>query len=145
MRRRRPFVYWAPFSSGSLASWLNLRKFKRMIKVAALGTAFFGFLISAFCYFRYGFEFSLSCLFGMGIMLINLLGLWILWRLIFSKKSIALVLLVIIFKYLILGLILWNLNQIQWMRPLGFILGLSSLVFGILTTLVIKKFFAVQL
>ncbi len=78
-------------------------------------------------------------------MLINLLGLWILWKFIFSKKSIALVLLVIIFKYLILGLILWNLNRIPWMQPLGFILGLSSLVFGILTMLVLKKFFAVKI
>lgn len=72
-------------------------------------------------------------------MLFNLLGLWILWKLIFSKKSIALAVLVIIFKYLILGLILWNLNQIQWIRPLGFVLGLGSLLVGVTFSAIFRK------
>ncbi len=111
-----------------------------MIKIVALATSAFAILLSLLCYFKFGAEFALSTLLGGLIILLNLLGIWISWKFIFSKKSIALVLAVIIFKYLILGLILWNLNEIQWMRPVGFILGLSSLVFGILSSLILKKY-----
>lgn len=90
-------------------------------------------------YFAAGFEMALSCLFGGTVIVLNLGGLWLLWKLIFSKKSIALAVLVIIFKYVILGLILWNLNQIQWVRPIGFVLGLGSLMIGVVGVALLKK------
>lgn len=110
-----------------------------MIKCSAIISLVFSILIALGLYFKFGPEMAFSCLFGGVIILLNLLGLWIVWKFIFSKKSIALAVLVIIFKYVILGLILWNLNQIQWMRPLGFILGLSSLMFGVVCAALFKK------
>ena len=115
-----------------------------MINIVALATGLFGFLISIACHFKVGNEFALSSLFGTGVMVANLLGLRLIWKMFFSKKSIALVVSVIIFKYLILGLILLNLNQIKWMNPIGFVLGLSSLLFGILSSLVVKNYFTGQ-
>lgn len=110
-----------------------------MIKIVANASILFGLFLAGVCFFVLGVEQAFSCLLGSAMMLINLLGLWILWTFIFSKKSIALAVLVIIFKYLILGLILWNLNQIQWMRPVGFIIGLSSLLLGVISAIIFKK------
>ena len=112
-----------------------------MIKFVALSTAGFGLLISLLSYMKFGSEFALSSLFGAVVMTANLLGLWFIWKLVFSKKSIALVVSVIIFKYLILGLILWNLNRTHWVSASGVVLGLSSLLFGILSSLAFKKYF----
>lgn len=111
-----------------------------MIKIVASLTSIFTFLLATISFYAFDAETSWSALFGGGLMIINLLGLWFLWRQIFFKKSIALVVLIIIFKYLILGLILWNLNQIEWMRPKGLILGLSALIFGIVGSTIYKKF-----
>lgn len=110
-----------------------------MIKFVAIISFISSVLLASLLYFTSGFETAASCLFGGGVMVLNLFGLWFLWKLIFSKKSIALAVLVIIFKYLILGLILWNLNQIQWIRPLGFVVGLSSLMFGVVCGALFKR------
>lgn len=110
-----------------------------MIKISAAASFLFSICLSLLLYFTSDWETSLSCLFGGAVMLLNLLGLWIVWKFIFSKKSIALAVLIIIFKYVILGLILWNLNQIQWMRPIGFVVGLSSLMFGVVCAALFKK------
>jgi hypothetical protein len=110
-----------------------------MIKFTAMSSFAASIILSIILFFTTGFETAISCLFGGTVMVVNLFGLSFLWKLIFSKKSIALAVLVIIFKYLILGLILWNLNQIQWIRPLGFVLGLGSLMIGVVTTALLKK------
>jgi hypothetical protein len=110
-----------------------------MIKITAISSFVAAAIFSMILYFTSGLETAVSCLFGGTVMVLNLFGLWFLWKLIFSKKSIALAVLVIIFKYLILGLILWNLNQIQWIRPLGFVLGLGSLLVGVLCTALFRK------
>jgi hypothetical protein len=112
-----------------------------MINLVAISVALFTLILSLVCFFVFNVDTGLSCLFGGALMMINMLGLALLWRLIFSKKSIALAILVIIFKFLILGLILWNLRQAEWIKPIGFVLGLSSLVLGILGFSVYKKFF----
>ncbi len=109
-----------------------------MIKFTAISSFVASVIFSIALYFTTGFESAISCMFGGTVMVVNLFGLWFLWKLIFSKKSIALAVLIIIFKYLILGLILWNLNQIQWIRPMGFVLGLSSLLIGVVCTAIFK-------
>ena len=73
-------------------------------------------------------------------MLLNLAGLSFFWQLIFLKKSIALAVFVIIFKYVILGTILWNLTSAHWLKPVGFLLGLASLVFAIIVATLMKSF-----
>lgn len=97
-------------------------------------------LISALLFLYQGQDVALSCLLGGGIMLLNLWGIYILWHLIFSKKSIALAVFVIIFKYLILGVVLWNLAAMGWIKPLGLVSGLSTLVLAILSATLMKGF-----
>lgn len=72
----------------------------------------------------------------------NVLGLAWFWRLIFQKKSIALAVFAIIFKYLILALILWSLSSSQWLSPAAFCVGLTALLFGVLVVLLKSHFSA---
>ena len=73
-------------------------------------------------------------------MLINVGGLSAFWQLVFSKKLIALAAVIIIFKYLILAVILWSLYTLKWLSPVGFCIGLASLLFSVLVLLVVKQF-----
>lgn len=111
-----------------------------MIKTTAQILFGYTVLLSVVLFFTSGQDSALSCFFGGLIMLVNLLGIYFLWHLVFSKKSIALAVFVIIFKYLILGVLLWNLAKVSWMKPVGLILGLSTLVFAILSTTLLKSF-----
>jgi hypothetical protein len=109
-----------------------------MIKNITIFMAVYAFLGALLSYFFINTDFAASLMVGALVMLANLAGLAFLWRLIFSKKSIALAAFVIIFKYVILGLILWSLASVGWLKPIGFITGLASLVFGVVAATVIK-------
>lgn len=82
-------------------------------------------------YFYLSGAWALSFALGGLLMLVNLLGLAFVWRLIFAKKSIALAVLVIIFKYLIFGMILWSFASVKSLQPGAFVLGLAALLFAI--------------
>ncbi len=110
-----------------------------MIKLVAVSTLASSLLLMFACYSFIGINSALSSATGSGVMLVNLFGIWLCWKLVFFKKSIALAVLVIIFKYLILGLILWNFTKYQWLQPVGFIIGISSLLLGMISAVFIKK------
>lgn len=110
-----------------------------MIKNITILLALYTFTGATLGYFLVNTDFAASFMVGGLIMLLNLAGLAFLWRLIFSKKSIALAAFVIIFKYVILGMILWGLLSVNWLKPVGFIAGLASLVFAIVTATILKS------
>ncbi len=53
------------------------------------------------------------------MLVLNLSGLYIFWRVVFLKKSIALGLLIIIFKYPLIAYCLWQMSRQNWVHPLG--------------------------
>lgn len=115
-----------------------------MIKLTAVFMVAYTLVLAAGSYFTWSFDgrglsMAASVLLGGGIMLFNLGGLTFLWSLIFSKKSIALAVFTIIFKYVILGLILWNLGSVTWLQPIGLVLGLSSLLFAALAAVAVRS------
>ena len=110
-----------------------------MIKLTAALIAFYTLLVAGIGSGYFHYDFSYSVLAGGLIMLLNLAGLAFLWSLIFSKKSIALAVFVIIFKYVILGLILWSLSSVNWLNPMGLVIGLASLIFAVLAATFIKS------
>lgn len=57
-----------------------------------------------------------------------LLGLG--WNLVFRKKLIALSVLIIVFKYAILGIIIYQLVKQNWLLPLWFAAGVASIMLG---------------
>ena len=111
-----------------------------MIKLSATLMVFYSLALSAALFFTSGYSAAISCLAGGFLMLINLLGLSFLWGWIFSGKSTWLATLMILFKYLVLGLLLWALSKSAWLHPVGFVFGLSTLILSILSMTAIKSF-----
>lgn len=110
-----------------------------MIKL--LATSMFAYTITAtlISYFLISNEYAIGVFVGGITMLVNLGGLAAFWKLIFSKKLIALAMLIIIFKYLILAVVLWALYTYKWLNPVGFFIGLASLLFGVFMLLIVKQ------
>lgn len=74
----------------------------------------------------------LSLLLGVGTILLNFLLLAWGWSLIFKKKLIALAVGIIVFKYAILGIIIYRIVNEPWFQPLWFSLGIASFVISAL-------------
>lgn len=110
-----------------------------MIKNITMIATIYSLAASLLSYFYINASFSVSVLFGGLVVLLNMAALSFSWNLIFSKKSIALAVFVIIFKYLILAVILWVLSSTKWLNIIGFLIGLISLVFSILVAMMIKS------
>ncbi|MFZ3230099.1 MAG: hypothetical protein WA160_07835 [Pseudobdellovibrio sp.] len=111
-----------------------------MIKLAAIYMIIYTLLGSIVLMLFADRETAISCAIGGFIMLINLIGIYLLWQVVFTKKSIALAVVIIILKYLILGFVLWYLAQVSYIRPIGLVVGLSTLVLAILSTTLTKSF-----
>ena len=110
-----------------------------MIKMIAAAIAIYTVVATFAASYYVDRAFALSVLLGGVTILVNIAGLAFSWRLIFMKKSIALAVLVIIFKYLLLGMALWGLIELKWLSSTGFCIGFGSLVFGILTAAIFKS------
>lgn len=50
------------------------------------------------------------------------------WKLVFRKKLIALAILIIVFKYAILGVIIYHFVKQSWMQPVWFAAGVTSMM-----------------
>ena len=70
----------------------------------------------------------ISFLIGSGIMVLSFFLLGIGYGLIFKKKMIALAIGIIVFKYAILGIIIFTLAKLSWFNPLWFCIGVASFV-----------------
>ncbi len=110
-----------------------------MINYIAAAVVVYGFTASIATYFYFGFGFSANVVIGALIVLLNLAALSFSWKRIFSKKSIALAVFVIIFKYVILGMILWGLSVAGWLNVIGFLIGLASLLFSVFAAMLMKS------
>lgn len=111
-----------------------------MIKQAAALVLLFGAVLALLLWFFYSHDAGLSCAAGSAIMFLNLLSFYLTWKLVLAKRSMALTVLVIILKYSILGLIFWSLTTATWIQPLGFVLGISTLLLAILCMTALKSF-----
>jgi hypothetical protein len=65
---------------------------------------------------------------GSGVVLMNVIVLAFTWSRMIQKKLIALSVSVIVFKYAILGIIIYKLLSFAWIHKMWFCVGLSSLV-----------------
>lgn len=110
-----------------------------MINYIAAAVGVYGFTASIASYFYIGGGFSANVFIGSLIVLSNLAALSFSWKRIFSKKSIALAIFVIIFKYVILGMILWGLSVAGWLNVIGFLVGLASLIFSVFAAMLMKS------
>lgn len=109
-----------------------------MIKSIVFSIIGYTILACGIVYNYLGMDWAVSVFIGGLLMIINIALLTFLWKQVFFKKSIALAVIIIIFKYAILALILWSLASFTWMKLMGFLIGIGSLIFGILLAPVIK-------
>lgn len=73
-------------------------------------------------------QLSASVFIGGLMMMVNFAVLAWSWHMIGRKKLIALSLLVIVSKYTILAVVLYSVLSLPWVRPFGFIVGVSIFV-----------------
>ncbi len=111
-----------------------------MIKNTAILMIIYVLIGSVLGSYYYGAAMALALLMGGFAMLVSFCGLWFFWHLVFSKKSIALASMVIIFKYVVLGLILWIFASVRGLSSIGFLIGLGSLLFAIFGAALIRSF-----
>lgn len=69
---------------------------------------------------------GISFLLGSGIILFDFVLFWIAGKLIFAKKLVALAIGIIVFKYAILGIIVFKIFELTWLNILWFCLGIAS-------------------
>ncbi|AGH94228.1 hypothetical protein [Pseudobdellovibrio exovorus] len=110
-----------------------------MIKNTAVSMVLYTLLAAGLGYYLYGPDQAFSIATGGVIMLLTLMSFVIVFAVVFYKKLIALAVFVIILKYVILGLILWNLSSAKWLKPIGLIIGLASLLIAILVATFMKS------
>lgn len=101
-----------------------------MIKNIAIAHFALAVLISFIGYFM-NENAALTFVLFSGLLSLNLILLYMLWRVIIFKKSIALGLLIIIFKYPIIAYILWLLSKVSWILPIGILMALMVFVMSI--------------
>jgi hypothetical protein len=73
------------------------------------------------------------------LLIVNLLGIWVVWRVVFEKKSVALGVVVIILKYPLLGYIVIQMSRQSWFDSIGLLIGFLSFVFSIVLVALYKQ------
>lgn len=110
-----------------------------MINFIAKTVAAYAITTTIVAHIYLGIGFSTNVLIGSAVVFLNLAALTFSWKRIFSKKTIALAVFVIIFKYVILGMVLWALSVTGWLNIVGFLIGLASLLFSVFTAILTKS------
>ncbi len=110
-----------------------------MIKIALYIYLSLTLIGSVALYVAFNYQMALSYVASCLIMQLNIVALAWIWRIIFQKKSIALAVGLIIFKYSILAAILWKLSSVKWLEPVGFVLGLLIFMVALIGSLFFKN------
>lgn len=77
--------------------------------------------------------------FAVHVMLIlNMLGIWLIWSVVFEKKSVALGVVIIILKYPLLGYIVVQMSRQTWFNSIGVLIGFSSFVLSIVLAALVR-------
>lgn len=97
---------------------------KLILIVQSLMTLFGGILLGYF----YAAQHAISFMIGSFVILMSVFLLRLGYGLIFQKKLIALAIVIIVFKYAILGIIIFTLAKLTWFNPLWFSLGVASFI-----------------
>ncbi|MBK9324675.1 MAG: hypothetical protein IPM97_17305 [Bdellovibrionaceae bacterium] len=92
--------------------------------------------------FYFGPRHSAESFFSGGLLIaINFIFLGFAWNLVFRKKLVALSVLIIVFKYAILGVIIYQLVKQTWLLPFWFAAGVASMMIASLIFATTAGFF----
>ncbi len=98
------------------------------MKLITISHLVFALFLGILIHFWFSSNSSSSFYLGAGLIQLSYLALALSWSLIFHKKLIALAVILIIFKYAILGAILFQIVKLQWLDFLWFSLGIASFI-----------------
>lgn len=101
---------------------------KYVLIIQALITLLGGLIAVLFAAPQHAYSFISGSL----VIFFSFLFLGTAWSLIFNKKLVALAIGIIVFKYAILGIIIFKLVTLPWFNALWFALGVSSFVLSAL-------------
>lgn len=110
-----------------------------MIKKIAVLSVLTGILVGLIAWIFAKQEIALTAFVCHLLLVINMLGLWLIWRVVFEKKSVALGVAIIILKYPILGYIVVQVSRQNWFNSFGLVIGFSSFVFSIVLAALLRK------
>lgn len=108
---------------------------KKVLCLQALVTALGALLLAIFA----ASSQMVSFLVGSGLILLSFFLLGTGWALIFQKKLIALAVGIIVFKYAILGIIIFTIVKRPWFDPMWFAMGVASFVLSAIYYAVMKS------
>lgn len=109
-----------------------------MKKIAILSLITAIFVALAVWFFAHP-EMALTVLIVHFLLIANMLGIGLIWRVVFQKKSVALGVVIIILKYPLLGYIVVQMSRQTWFSSIGLLIGFLSFVFSIVLASVLKK------
>lgn len=84
-------------------------------------------------------EVALTGFFAHLLLILNTLGIWLIWSVVFKKKSIALGVAIIILKYPLLGYIVVLMSHQTWFNSFGVLIGFLSFVVSIVLAALLRK------
>ena len=73
------------------------------------------------------------------LLILNMLGIWLIWSVVFEKKSIALGVVIIILKYPLLGYIVVQMSRQNWFSSIGVLIGFLSFVVSIVLAALLRR------
>jgi hypothetical protein len=108
-----------------------------MIKKIAATILVLSLFVSSMLFVFMNQNAAISCFFTSMVLILNMTGLYIFWQIVFLKKSIALGLLIIIFKYPLIAYCIWQMSKQSWVNPIGI---LASMLLFLISTVGIVLF-----
>jgi hypothetical protein len=119
----------------SLPEQITIKKVAKISLLTALATS------AVVCIFseEVSRKVELTVLITHLLLILNMLGIWLIWRVIFQKKSVALGLAVIILKYPLLGYLVIQMSRQPWFSSIGVLIGFMSFVVSIVLVALLKK------
>ena len=110
-----------------------------MIKSLAKAQIVVSLCVAAFLYVFVNQNVAITSLSTSVVLLANLYGLFIFWRIVFLKKSIALGLLIIIFKYPLIALCIWQISKQPWVQLEGILVSMLAFIVSIVGVVLYKQ------
>ena len=110
-----------------------------MIKKSALGMFLANGIIFIILGFYFNSSMAISFLFSSTLLLVNYVGLAIMWKIIISQKRSGLAALVALIKYPVIGISIFWAGRQPWMNSIGITIGICAFLINIVLTLLILK------
>lgn len=109
-----------------------------MIKNLALSLLIVDMIVFSVLSFFFDDSLSKSFLFSSLLLLINLVGLALMWKVVLIYKKSALVTLVALIKYPLIGLSIYWAGRQSWINANGVVIGICSFLIIIVVTVLIN-------